>query len=175
MYSAVFLKEQQLMLIIATLTGEPGGIDLSSCTGLKTLVLSLTPRFSMDTHSGLVIELLASWKPQHSGSDLRFRADRQELFTRRGFADVLRGLGTITEAWLQTVEEPPPEGESGNNHHVEYKLRVHIHDREAEKNWWSHHLKSCFPTWLKLRRLRLSIHAREYTSNGGGINLGVDL
>ena len=33
---------------------------------------------------------------------------RDWQFTRRGFADVLRGLGTIAERWLQTVESTHP-------------------------------------------------------------------
>ncbi len=137
---------------------------MSSCTGLRRLVFTLTPQFSMATHSGFVNELLASWKPQNSGPYLMFRAKNMEKFTRQGFANALRGLGTITEAWLQTVE--PPAGESDENpRHVQYHLRVEIYDWEAEKEWWLDHLHSYFPTWLKLRRLSWSIHTREYASN----------
>ncbi len=81
----------------------------------------------------------------------------------------MRGLGTITEAWLQTMEEPPAAvGESGNPHYAKYKLLVEILDWEAEREWWLDHLDSCFPTWLKLGRLHWSFDTREYTSNSGG-------
>ncbi len=174
MYSAVFLKEERLTLIFTTLTA--GRIDLSSCTGLETLVLWLTPRFSIDTHSGFVTELLASWKPQHeSEPDLVLRADYEDSFTRRGFADVLRGLGTVIEAWLQTVEGPPPAGESRDCRQAKHRVRVEIVDWDAEKEWWWDHLKSCFPTWLKLGRLSWYFYTREYISNSGRTNPKVKL
>ncbi len=159
-------------MIISALTD--GKIDLSSCTGLNTLFLTLTPQFSIDTHSGFLTELLASWKPQHSEPKLVFRAYHEQEFTRRGFADVLRGLGTILEAWLQTMEEPPAAGESGNSQHVKYELHVILYDWEADRGWWSDHVDSCFPTWLKLGRLHLSFNTREYTSNSGGTNSDIN-
>ncbi len=170
------MKSTWPTLIIPMLAA--GRIDLSSCTGLDTLVLTLTPQFSIDTHSGFVTELLASWKPRHSEPDLIFCAYREQNFTRRGFADAVRALGTITEAWLQTVDEPPPgAGESGNCSQMKYRLRVEIVDCEAQKEWWSDHLESCFPTWLKLGQLGWAFYTREWStpSNAcGGTDLNLN-
>ncbi|KAM5537719.1 hypothetical protein V8D89_008606 [Ganoderma adspersum] len=77
-----------------------GVIDLSSCTGLHTLVLSLLPQFSIEAHAGFVKELLASWKPQSLRPLLVIWSKCQWSFTRRGFADALRGLGSIIETLL---------------------------------------------------------------------------
>ncbi len=161
--SGVFLNAEWSMFTITTLTGVQ--IDLSACTGLDTLFLRFKPQFSINTHSGFVTQLLTSWRPHHPEPSLVFCVDRQQNLTRRAFVDVLRGLGAITEAWLQTMEESPRAGESGNYHHVKHHLWVHLYDWEAEREWWSDHLDSCFPTWLKLGRLHLSFNTREHTSN----------
>ncbi|KAI1784981.1 hypothetical protein LXA43DRAFT_171537 [Ganoderma leucocontextum] len=127
-----------------------GGIDLSSCPGLQTLEISLARGFSMVTHAGFVNELLTSWEPQHLEPVLVLRVYQESQFTRRGFADILRGLGTVIETWLQTVEEPSSAGGSEDHHGVQYRLLVVIYDWEAEREWWSDHVDTCFPTWLQL-------------------------
>ena len=86
------------------LTG--GGIDLGSCTGLETLELWFMPHSSVDTHGVLVKDLLESWKPRRLEPLLVLRPRYEMEFTRRAFADVLRSVGAIAEAWLQNVEEP---------------------------------------------------------------------
>ncbi|KAM5545221.1 hypothetical protein V8D89_001332 [Ganoderma adspersum] len=140
-----------------------GAIDLSASTGLQTLFLSFTPRFSMDAHAGQVRALLDSWNP-HRGLPLHprclvLRTYRDWQFTRRGFAAVLRGLGTIAEAWLQTrtvaVESTPLRGRGA----AQYQLIVNIYDSEAARQWWSGHVDACFPTWLRLGRLRWNFEA----------------
>ena len=133
------------------------GIALSACTGLQTLFLSFTPHFSMDTHARHVRALLSSWNSQlpHPAC-LVFRTYRDWEFTRRGFADVLRGLGTIAEPWLQTVES------THSGRVAQYQLVVNICDSEAARKWWSDHIDACFPTWLRLGRLRWNFEAREY-------------
>ncbi|KAI1784991.1 hypothetical protein LXA43DRAFT_171791 [Ganoderma leucocontextum] len=133
--------------------GNAGAINLSPCTGLQRLNLSITPQFSMDTHAGFIKALLALWKPQHLEPVLTLRVYQESQFTRRGFADVLHGLGTIAETWLQTVEAHSPASRSEDHHCVQYHLRVEIYDWEAERDWWSDHVDSCFPTWLQLGRL----------------------
>ncbi|KAI1784988.1 hypothetical protein LXA43DRAFT_171741 [Ganoderma leucocontextum] len=134
------------------------GINLSPCTRLEELYLSITPQFSTDTHAEFVKELLASWKPQCVEPLLIFGVDLPEHFTCQGFADILRGLGTIAETWLQTVEEPSPASGSEDDHRAQYRLRVEIYDWEAERGWWSDHVDSCFPTWLQLGRLSWTFH-----------------
>ena len=135
---------------------------MASCTGLEALILSFVPKFSMDTHSGFVKELLTSWAPQHSEPELTLSPRREDAFTRQGCADLLRGVGMIAEEWLQTIEEPS-EGDSGSGHRVQYKLVVDIYDWEAQKEWWRDHLISCFPNWLDLGRLSWSFDPRKCT------------
>ncbi|KAM5537720.1 hypothetical protein V8D89_008607 [Ganoderma adspersum] len=122
----------------------------------KTLFLSFTPHFSMGAHARHVRALLGSWNPRlpHSAC-LVFRTYRDWRFTRRGFADVLRGLGTVAEPWLQTVESTPP------SRVAQYQLVVNICDSEAARQLWSDHIHACFPTWLRLGRLRWNFEARE--------------
>lgn len=115
----------------------------------------------MDTHAGFIKELLTSWTPQHSEPRLRFCPYREEKFTRQGFVDVLRSLGTIAEEWLQTVEEQASEGDSRMDHDVQYQLFVDIYDWEAQREWWLDHLISCFPTWLDLKRLNWTFNSRK--------------
>ncbi|PIL32983.1 hypothetical protein GSI_05101 [Ganoderma sinense ZZ0214-1] len=132
-------------------------IDLGSCTGLETLNLLLTSQFSINTHARFVTELLASWKPLHLNPVLQLSPECQSDTTRQDFAEALRGLGTITEAWLQTLEEPPPSGEIQDHQQVKYRLEVYMHESEAEIMWWLDHLESCFPTWMKLGRIELGM------------------
>ncbi|KAI1783773.1 hypothetical protein LXA43DRAFT_871304, partial [Ganoderma leucocontextum] len=124
-------------------------IDLSPCIGLEELCVAITPQFSMVTHAGFIKELLASWKPQYVEPRLAFRAYLPKDFTRQGFADVLHGLGTITETWLQTVEDPSPASGSEDRHRVQYCLYVETFGWEAEREWWSDYVDSCFPIWLQ--------------------------
>ncbi|KAM5538356.1 hypothetical protein V8D89_007958 [Ganoderma adspersum] len=152
-----------LNLTIPLSHGE--GIDLGSCTALEKLELSFMSGFSVDTHGELVKDVLASWKPRRLEPLLALKCSSERRFTRRAFADVLRGLGAITEAWLQTVEEPHLAGdsESVNDTCRKYKLDVQLHDWETEKEWWAGHVRSCFLTWLQLGRLSWSFKTREYT------------
>ena len=142
-----------------------GGIKLGSCTGLEDLILHLAPEFSMSKHAGFVKELLTSWTPQHSEPRLVFHPRYESQFTRQSFADVLRGVGMIAEEWLQTVKKQPSEGGSGTDNRVECKLEVAIYDWDAQKEWWDDHVKGCFPTWLKLKRLAWSLKTRKCPFN----------
>ncbi|KAM5545170.1 hypothetical protein V8D89_001281 [Ganoderma adspersum] len=133
-----------------------GAVNLSSCIGLRELYLSLTSQFSMDKYAALVKDLLASWKPQHSKSTLYLRPYDLRQFTRHGFADGLRGLGTIIEASVpKPLQQPSPASDPENQYTVQYQLCVSIYDWEAKREWWSVHLDSCFPTWARLRRLSM--------------------
>ncbi len=147
---------------MATLIG--GGVDLSPCTGLQTLIITLSRQFlTVDKHAMIIKGLLSSWKPQDSQPTLVLCASSNNLFTRRQYADAVRGLGTITEGWLQTVEEPSTATADAENHPngVQYQLRIEICDWDAERKWWSDHLDSCFPTWARLGRLSMDFSARE--------------
>ncbi|KAM5545207.1 hypothetical protein V8D89_001318, partial [Ganoderma adspersum] len=141
---------------------DGGGNDLSSCTALEELVLWLMPQFSVDTHGEFVTALLASWKPRSLEPSLVLQASLEMEFTCRAFADVLRSIGAITEAWLQTVEQAHPEDGSVNATCMKYKLVVQLCDWETEKERWEDHLKSCFPTWLQLGQLNLTFCAAQY-------------
>ena len=140
-----------------------GGIDLGSCTALDILTIDFTPQFSVDTHGELVKDLLISWKPRCLKPLLVLESTCVARFTRRGLADVLRGLGATTEAWLQTIEESHLVGESVNDTCGKYVLYVRLYGRETEKEWWADHLRGCFPNWLRLGWLSWSFKTREYT------------
>ncbi|PIL32985.1 hypothetical protein GSI_05103 [Ganoderma sinense ZZ0214-1] len=135
--------------------GKALAIDFGSCTGLKALELFFTSQFSMDTHGGCIAELLASWKPLRLDPVLKLSPASENGTTRRGFAEVLRGIGTIIEAWLQTLEDPTAAGEIQDHQQVKYELKVEIYEWESMGRWWMDHLESCFPTWVKLGRIDL--------------------
>ena len=139
---------------------------MSPCTGLKTLIVFVTPQFSTETHATLVKALLTSWKPQQPVPLLTLRACTEWDFTRRGFAGVLRGLGTVAETWLQAGNELPAADGSEEADNVQYLLRVVIHDWEDMRRWWFNRLTGCFPTWTRLARLRIDFRTRECSSNG---------
>ena len=142
---------------------------MSSCTGLRTLALVLGTQFSPDTtHAGFAKGLFASWKPQHSNAVLQFGAFYYSRFTRQRFADVLRTLGTIIEAG---VKAPASAGDSKDEEHVQYCVKVFIFDWAGKKKWWEDRVASYFPTWSRLRRLSVILSTREYTLNPGSIGL----
>ena len=127
------------------------------------------PHSSVDTHGVLVTDLLEPWTPRRLDTLLVLRPRYEMEFTRRAFADVLRSVGAIAEAWLQNVEEPHPTSESGTETCMKYKLHIQVEllDWKAEEEWWEGHLKSCFPTWEGLKRLSWSFKTRECTLNRG--------
>ena len=127
----------------------------------------------MDKHAGFVKELLTSWTPQCSEPRLALYPFREDWFTREGFADVLRHVGTIAEERLQGVEDRPSGGDCGTDHRIQYQLMVVIHDWDAQKEWWEDHIKSCFPTWLDLGRLNWRFNPRKCASNS--ISIATDL
>ena len=141
------------------------GIDLGSCgTGLEALELHLTEQFSMDAHGGFVSALLSSWMPQNSDAVLQLSSECESDITRRCFAEVLHGLGTIAETSLkalQVEEERAHSGEGRGHQQVKCRMEVKIHEWEDERKWWLDHLESCFPTWSKLGKLKLIIRPRE--------------
>ena len=134
---------------------------MSPCTGLQTLVLSFFPHFSVRAHAGFVRALFASWKPRRSKAQLILRARREKNFTRRGFVDVLRDVGTIAEPWLQALEQPVSTGDPQDDRRVQYRLGVHMCDWDAQEGWWWRRIGSCFPTWLELDRLGMVISRRR--------------
>ncbi|PIL26629.1 hypothetical protein GSI_11295 [Ganoderma sinense ZZ0214-1] len=71
--------------------------------------------------------------------------------------EILRGLGTITEAWLETIDAPPLSGEIRDHQQVKYTLEVDMYEWEAEMRWWLDHLEGCFPNWVKSGRLELTL------------------
>lgn len=135
-----------------------GEIDLSTCSGLGILHLAITPEFS-----GIQLKsVLVSWKPRHVKPFLALQAYGHSRFTRQDFADVLSSVGAITDAWLRLVEAPPsPSWGYDNSYGIQYQLMVEIYDWEAEREWWSNHIASCFPTWLRLGRLHMDFATRK--------------
>ena len=88
----------------------------------------------MNKHAGVVKELLTSWKPHLPRPFLVFRAYRDWLFTRRGFAEVPRGLGPIAEGWRQTLDsESFIIGDYGDHHHAQYECVVNIYDSDDKR------------------------------------------
>ena len=97
--------------------------------------------------------MLTSWKPQHLRPVLTIYPYMRSTFTRKGFVDVLHRFGTISGAWLQTIEQLSPTCRTQNDYYVKYKLCVRIRDLDAERELWSGRLKRCFPTWERLGQL----------------------
>ena len=143
-------------------------IDLSSCSGLRTLDLALTPEFSedLDKSIGQLESILDSWKPQHAKPFLELMPFGHARFTREDFSDVLYALSPVIDTWLhdQTVEAQSQAtdgvpGETSNG--VQYQLSIEIHDWESEMERWADHIAGCFPTWLRLRRLHMDFCTRK--------------
>ncbi|KAM5540737.1 hypothetical protein V8D89_005768 [Ganoderma adspersum] len=133
-------------------------IDLSPCTGLETLYLSLvSTSFSTNKHYTLVTELLASWNPQHAEPVLIICPFFTWHFTRRGFGDALLDVARIIEPefgfQLPRMTDDLPT--------VRYRLSVTIYDSKAYLEWWWHRLNRCFPTWARLEKLSINFYARE--------------
>ena len=119
-------------------------IDLSSCSGLRTLDLALTPEFSEDLEKSIdqLESILDSWKPQHAKPFLELMPFGHSRFTREDFSDVLYALSPVIDTWLhdRTVEAQSlaPDGNAGEaSNGVQYQLSVEIHDWEAEREQWS--------------------------------------
>lgn len=89
-------------------------------------------------------------------------AGYQWEFTCQNFVDVLRGMGAITEAWVQTFGDSGLKGGSDDPGVVTCQLRVTIHDWDTMKDWWMIHVKSCFPAWARWGQLDIVICTREY-------------
>lgn len=121
--------------------------------------------FSMDKHSSLVAGLFSSWKPQHPDATLVLSAHYQPGITRRGFAEIVRNLGTLMEASLQIDGPSSPSGESSTSTLtspvVRYRVQVDMYDWEAKQEWWWNQLASCLPTWAQQQQLIVSLHTRE--------------
>ena len=148
---------------------------MGPCTGLESLVISLSPRFSEDTHAGVLKTMLSSWKPQHKEFSITLHPRREDAFTRRAFVDALRVLGAVAETWIQTFEELHPADKHGHKHDVKYRLRVLIYDLEGAKELWMGHLRNCFPTWCQSRRLGCIFRTREYPLDNADISLRLTL
>ncbi|PIL32980.1 hypothetical protein GSI_05098 [Ganoderma sinense ZZ0214-1] len=165
---------QDMSTVVSSSIAE-GKIDLSSCSGLRTLDISLTPEFSKDPERSLdeFRSILTSWKPRHPKPFLELKPFGHTRFTRETFTEILYALGPVVDTWLRTVEElsldVPADGDPSRDtlHGVKYQLAVEIHDWEAEREWWSDHIASCFPTWLRLGRLHMDFSTRKWTSGCG--------
>lgn len=157
MHFSVFLNTSlTLSLNVATLTGR--AIDLGSCTGLETLVFTLTPHFSAYKHAGLLKSILISWKSQSLTPSLILRLYPLSIPPRRRIVDILHGLNPITEMLLQKNQEVSASKDSENRDCVKAQLHIQIHDDGAEKEWWWNQLEKCFPAWAQLGRLHLIRH-----------------
>ncbi|PIL29511.1 hypothetical protein GSI_08319 [Ganoderma sinense ZZ0214-1] len=132
-----------------------GQIDLSLCERLETLSLMLGPAFSLDKHAAFVEALLLSWRPQRTKPILTFFPDLYSRFTRRDFADVLRTLGAIVEKSLGAVKEASSSAQASEGARPLYRVSIVLHDRETEEQWWWAHVRQCFPTWARAKRLRM--------------------
>ena len=91
-------------------------------------------------------------------SRVQLSAYKYPKFTRQGFADILRTLGPIVDAW---IPQPSPANNSNNNDCLNYKLDIRIHESEARRQWWLDCMKQCFPTCVRLKRLHIDFRARK--------------
>lgn len=84
-----------------------------------------------------------------------FFTNDAQAFTRDTFVDVLRALGCITEDWFRDVAEV----EDGRE--LRQSVKVRIYDQEKWREWWWGHVQTCFPTWVRLKRLEMEYLMRE--------------
>ena len=150
------IRKPTAVLNVSTLIG--GGIDLSLSLELRSLHIQLTPAFPENLNSSVLVEeMLTAWTPQYP-SRLQLSAYKYHQFTRQGFADILRTLGPIIDAW---IPQPSPASNSKNDDCLNYKIDIRIHESEAWRQWWRDCMSRCFPTWVRLKRLHIDFRARK--------------
>ena len=106
---------------------------------LQKLMIHLGTEITTDEQSLDMLEaILSSWDADVSQQDIFLFPFAQKDFTRQAYADLLRKMGQVLEGWLQG-----------------FRVCVRLYDREVWKAWWRTHIKECFPTFAKSRRLHI--------------------
>ncbi len=142
------------------------GLDLSSCLNLQRFTVRPTAEFSTDERFGHLLEtMLGSWTTPRPHAQLAFGVWYQTChFTRKGYADILHALGTITDDWLKGVQRATDTTDVSADARAsgsEYQVFVRIYDWDSRREWWWDHANASFPTWAKLRKLELGYLTRE--------------
>ena len=107
--------------------------------------------------------MLSSWTSPQPNAQLVFGVWYQTyLFTRQGYADILNGMGTITDNLLEAAQATEATKVSEDIHAkgLGYQLLLRIYDWESRREWWWGHINASFPTWAKLGRLELGYLTR---------------
>ncbi len=136
---------------------RPLGVDLSHCTALRDLWISIQDPFN--ACSDAFASVLASWAPTASvdggrGRTLTLTPTFESDFTRTQFVDVLRALGPIAERTLLNHEDRP--------HGAEADICICVIERAEKRVWWEETVASeCFPRMYARKRLRAAFSKSE--------------
>ena len=129
---------------------------------LRGLNFYLEPTFAADEQSlDMLKTILSSWDPDVPVQNAYLTPAWEEAFTRQAYADLLRRMGQVLEGWLQGFLYPSEADGEASQRNTKRRVCVRLYDREVWKAWWGTHLKECFPTFAKSRRLHIHYFPRE--------------
>ena len=129
---------------------------------LQKLMIHLGTEIATDEQSLDMLEaLLSSWDADVSQQDIFLFPFVQEDFTRPAYADLLRKMGQVLEGWLQGFLYLSEADGEASQRHTKRRVCVRLYDWEVWKAWWRTHIKECFPTFAKSRRLHIHYFPRE--------------
>ena len=129
---------------------------------LQKLMVHLGTEIATDEHSLDMLKAnLNSWDANVSQQDIFLFPFAQNDFTRQAYADLLRKMGQGLEGWLQGCLYPSKADGGASKQRTKRRVCVRLYDREVWKAWWRTHIKGCFPTFAKSRRLRIHYYPRE--------------
>ena len=140
-------------------------LDLSPCSMLQTLILILQQESATDEQPlDMLKGLLSSWDADVPQQDVYLFSEHKR-FTRRAYTGVLLKMGQVLEGWLGGSLSPSRAGGEVSEQHPKRQVGVVLRDREVWKVWWRAHIRKCFPTFAKSKRLKIAYLPRECCRN----------
>ncbi len=136
---------------------RPLGVDLSHCTTLRDLWVSIQDPFNACPDA--FASVLASWAPAASvdrgrGRTLTLTPTFESDFTRTQFVDVLRVFGPVAERTLLNSEDHP--------HSAEVDICICVIERAEKRAWWEETVAcECFPRTHPHGRVRAAFSKSE--------------
>ncbi|TBU36778.1 hypothetical protein BD309DRAFT_995454 [Dichomitus squalens] len=133
------------------------GVDLSLCSTLEQLGISLGPEFATDGQSlDRFKAMLGSLGSEVPLRYVRLFANHEDVLTRQGFADILGTVGRVMEDLLhESSAQPSADGEVGEQCR-RWRIWFYVWDWEIWLDWWWTYFERCFPTLAKSGELRMT-------------------
>ena len=133
---------------------------------LRNLTIRLGKGDAIDEQSlDMLKALLISWNADDPDQSVYLQLYHECAFTRQACVDLLRKMGQVLEGWLQSSLVPSgADGEARGQHRKPLVVLI-FHDQEVWKSWWWMHIKKCFPTFAKSKRIKITYLHRECCRN----------